>query len=206
MNWVTLKLSLPPSTKTTIQPSRSSTIVDLLIAIVMCISGILRYSIHALWRTSCWFTFLESWSQPMCLRRLSDGSFTIVTPPASWGTMAILAGNLSWYYFQLLFPPRQYAFYWFLSLTISIGVILDFFLAGPFFPAVMRYFSHQGRVSAGQLCDLRMSETHARCDTNGYLRFTHDHGRCNGIEMISRDSLNKSSLFRYFILCVVWLD
>jgi len=46
-------------------------------------------------------------------------------------------------------------------------------------------------------------ETHTRCDTNGYLRITHDRGRCNGIEMISRDSLNKSSLFRHFILYVV---
>jgi len=43
-------------------------------------------------------------------------------------------------------------------------------------------------------------ETHTCCDMNGYLRITHDRGRCNGIEMISRDSLNKSSLFRYFIL------
>jgi len=49
-------------------------------------------------------------------------------------------------------------------------------------------------------------ETHTRCDTNGYLRITHDRGQCNGIEMISRDLLNKSSLFRYFILHVVWLD
>jgi len=46
-------------------------------------------------------------------------------------------------------------------------------------------------------------ETHTRCDTNGYLQITHDRGRCNGIEMISQDSLNKSSLFRYFILYVV---
>jgi len=46
-------------------------------------------------------------------------------------------------------------------------------------------------------------ETHARCITNGYLRMKHDRGRCNGIGMISRGSLNKSSLFRYFILYVV---
>jgi len=49
-------------------------------------------------------------------------------------------------------------------------------------------------------------ETRARCFTNGYLRIQHDHRRCNGIEMISSWSLNKSSLFRYFILHVVWLD
>jgi len=45
--------------------------------------------------------------------------------------------------------------------------------------------------------------THARFITNGYLRMKHGRGRCNGIEMISRGLLNKSSLFRYFILCVV---
>jgi len=46
-------------------------------------------------------------------------------------------------------------------------------------------------------------ETRARCFTNGYLRIQHDHRRCNGIEMISSRSLNKSSLFRCFILYVV---
>jgi len=46
-------------------------------------------------------------------------------------------------------------------------------------------------------------ETHARCITNGYLRMKHDRGQCNGIGMISRGSLNKSSLFRYFILYLV---
>jgi len=29
--------------------------------------------------------------------------------------------NLSWFYFQLLFPPRQHEFYWILSLTIYIS-------------------------------------------------------------------------------------
>jgi len=46
-------------------------------------------------------------------------------------------------------------------------------------------------------------ETRARCFTNGYLRIQHDHKRCNGIEMISSLSLNKSSLFRHFMLCAV---
>jgi len=46
-------------------------------------------------------------------------------------------------------------------------------------------------------------ETHACCITNGYLRMKHDRRRCNGIGMISRGLLNKSSLFQYFILCVV---
>jgi len=46
-------------------------------------------------------------------------------------------------------------------------------------------------------------ETRARCFTNGYLRIQHDLRQCNGIGMISSRSLNKSSLFRYFILYVV---
>jgi len=46
-------------------------------------------------------------------------------------------------------------------------------------------------------------ETPTRCFTNGYLRIQHERGRCNGIGMISSRSLNKSSLFRYFILHVV---
>jgi len=46
-------------------------------------------------------------------------------------------------------------------------------------------------------------ETRARCFTNGCLRIQHDLRRCNGIEMISSRSLNKSSLFRHFTLCAV---
>jgi len=38
-------------------------------------------------------------------------------------------------------------------------------------------------------------ETHTRFIMNGYLRMKHGRGRCNGIEMISRGSLNRSSLF-----------
>jgi len=38
-------------------------------------------------------------------------------------------------------------------------------------------------------------ETHERFITNGYLRMKHGRGQCNGIEVISRGSLNKSSLF-----------
>jgi len=84
--------------------------------------------------------------------------------------MAILAGNLSWIYFQLLIPPRQGKhvllnfifddFYWY-----CFG---NFFWAGPFFPAVMRYISHQGRVSAGQLCDLWTRLTHVAIRTAIY--------------------------------------
>jgi len=43
-------------------------------------------------------------------------------------------------------------------------------------------------------------EAHTRSIMNGNLRIKHDRGRCNDIGMISRGSLNKSSLFRYFIL------
>jgi len=42
--------------------------------------------------------------------------------------------------------------------------------------------------------------THARLITNRYLRMEHGRGRYNGIGMISRGLLNKSSLFRYIIL------
>jgi len=63
-------------------------------------------------------------------------------------------------------------------------------------------FRDDGTIVSGPVV-LPTDETHTRCNTNGYLRITHDCGRCNGIEMISRDSLNKSSLFRYFILYVV---
>jgi len=44
---------------------------------------------------------------------------------------------------------------------------------------------------------------HARFIANRYLRMKHGHGRCNGIEMISRGLLNKSSLFRYITLHAV---
>jgi len=43
----------------------------------------------------------------------------------------------------------------------------------------------------------------ARCITNGCLRMKHNCGRRNGIGMISRGSLNKSSLFRHFTLRTV---
>jgi len=46
-------------------------------------------------------------------------------------------------------------------------------------------------------------ETHARCFTSGCLRIQRNHGRCNGTEMISSRLLNKSSLFRHFMLCAV---
>jgi len=131
----------------------------------------------------------------MCLRRLSDGSSTIVTPPTPWGTMATLASKLSWFYFQLLFPPRQgkcvllkfifVDFYWY-----YFG---NFFWLALFSSCDALCFASGEGVSGPVVRPT--DETHRRCDTNGYLRITHDRGRCNGIEMISRDSLNKSSLF-----------
>jgi len=83
--------------------------------------------------------------------------------------MAIPAGNLSWYYFQLFIPPRQ-------GEHVLLNFIFDdlywyyfgIFLAGPFFPAVMRYITHQGRVSVGQLCDLQMRPIHVATRTAIY--------------------------------------
>jgi len=46
-------------------------------------------------------------------------------------------------------------------------------------------------------------KTHARFITNSYLQMKHGRGRYNGIEMISRGLLNKSSLFRYITLYAV---
>jgi len=77
-----------------------------------------------------------------------------------------LMGKLSWFCFQLLFPPRQQE-------CVLLNFVFDdlcwfcfkFFWAGPFFPAVMRDVSHHGRVSAGQLCDLRTRPTHVASRT-----------------------------------------
>jgi len=106
-SWGTLRLSLLPSMKTMIPQSRLSTTVNPLIAHIMWKSDILHFSIGDSWRTSFWFAFLESWILRTCSRKHSVGYSTIVMPPTSWGTVAILAGKLSWFYFQLLSPPRQ---------------------------------------------------------------------------------------------------
>jgi len=123
-------------------------------------------------------------------------------PPTSWGTMAILADNLSWFYFQLLFPPRQgeqvllnFIFdnlYWFIS----------FFFGWPFLSSFDALSFASGEGVSGPVVR-PMDETHTCYITNSYLRMKHNRGRCNGIGMISRGSLNKSSLFRNFILYVV---
>jgi len=109
--------------------------------------------------------------------------------------MAILAGNLSWYYFQLLIPPRQ-------GELVLLNFIFDDlywyyfgkFFGWPFLSSCDALHFASGEGVSGPVVR-PTDETHTRCDTNGYLRIIHDRGRCSGIEMISRGSLNKSSLF-----------
>ena len=168
-------------------------------------SGILHSNTGDLWRTSFWFTYQELWILRICSQKYSVGYSTTVTPPTSLGTMAILAGKLSWFYFQLPFPPRQWK--WVLLIFIFddyIGLTLKFFRLALSFQLWCAVFASGEGVSGPVV--RHTDETRARCFTNGYLRIQHDHRRCNGIEMISSRSLNKSSLFRYFILYVVWLD
>jgi len=81
------------------------------------------------------------------------------------------------------------------SLMIYI-VVFRIFWAGPFFPALMRSVFASGEGVSGPVVGPTV-KTHTRFITNGYLRMKHGRGRCNGIEMISRGSLNKSSLFRF---------
>jgi len=167
-NWGTLKLSLHPSMKITIQPSRSSIIVDPLIALAMSKSDTLHFSIGDLWRISSWFTFLESWTPRICLPRRWVGSSTIVMPPISWGTTAILAGNV-----LVLLPAST-------STKTTWNVLLNYFLWGfillyfEIFGLALSFllwcalFSHQGRVSAGQLCDLQSKLIHVSSQTAIY--------------------------------------
>jgi len=84
------------------------------------------------------------------------------------------------------------------SLTIYSYVYFEIFLAGPFFPALMRCHTSGEGVSGPVVRPT--DRTHARLVTNGYLRMEHGRGRYNGIGMISRGLLDKSSLFRYIIL------
>jgi len=171
---------------------------------VVWLKNILHFSIGDSWRTSFWFTFLESWILRTWSQKHSVGHSTIVMPPISWGTMAILAGKLSWFCFQLLFPPRQRE-------CVLLNFIFDdlYWFCFKFFWAFLssydtRCFASWEGVSGPVVRPT--DETHTRCITNSYLRMKHDRGRCNGIGMISRGSLNKSSLFRHFTPCVVWLD
>jgi len=139
----------------------------------------------------------------ICLPRRWVGSSTIFIPPTSWGTVTILAGNMSWFCFQLILHQNDVkCFIELFSLTIYI-VVFRIVLAGPFFPALMRSVFASGEGVSGPVVRPRV-KTHARFITNGYLRMKHGHGRCNGIEMISRGSLNKTELtLSFFILYVV---
>jgi len=67
------------------------------------------------------------------------------------------------------------------------------FLAGPFFPALMRCLESGEGVSRPAVRPA--DETHARFITNRYLRMKHSREGCNDIGMISQELLNKSSLF-----------
>jgi len=156
-------------------------------------SDTLHFSIGDWWRISSWFTFLESWTPRICLRRHWVGSPTIVMPPTSWGTMAILAGNMSWFCFQLLLRPRRREmFYWIIFFDDLHCCISIFWLARA--PALMWSVFESGEGVSGPVVQPAV-ETHTHFITNGYLQMKHGHGQCNGIEMISRGLLNKSSLF-----------
>jgi len=130
----------------------------------------------------------------MLTKALGVGYSTIAMPPTSWGTMAILAGNLSWFYFQLLFLPRQ-------GEQVLLNFIFDDlywfyfeFFGWPFLSSFDALSFTSGEGVSGPVVR-PTDKTRARCITNGYLQMKHDRGRCNGIGMISRGSLNKSSLF-----------
>jgi len=76
------------------------------------------------------------------------------------------------------------------SLTICI-VAFRIFLAGSFFQALMRSVVASGEGVSGPVVRPTVA-THTRFITNGCPWMKHGRGRCNGIEMISRGSLNKS--------------
>jgi len=181
--------------RTTIPRSRLSIIVDPLIALHMSRSDTLHFSIGDWWRTSSWFTFLESWILRICLPKHWVGSSTIVMPPTSWGTMAILVGNMSWFCFQLLLPPRCHVLLNLFFDDLYCCTSKCFWLALSFQRWCDLCFA-SGEGVSGPVVRPTV-ETHTRFITNGYLRMKHGRGQCNGIEMISRGSLNKSSLFRF---------
>jgi len=121
---------------------------------------------------------------------------------ALWQSLPVnCLGSASSFYFH---QDNENEYYWFLSLTIYIGLTSNFF-GWPFLSSCDARCFASGEGVSGPVVR-PADETHTRCITNGYLRMKHDRERCNGIGMISRDSLNKSSLFQYFTLCAVWLD
>jgi len=136
------------------------------------------------------------------LKKHSVGCSAIVMPPASWDTVAILVGELSWFCFQLLFPPRHCE-------RVLLNFVFDNshwfcfeFFFWPFLSSFDALHLASGEGVSGPVVR-PADETHTRCTTNGHLRMKHDCGRCNGIGVISRGSLNKSSLFRHFMLHAV---
>jgi len=127
-------------------------------------------------------------------------------PPTSWGTMVILAGNMSWFCFQLLLPPRR-----------REHVLLNFFfddlycctskfvLAGPFFPALMQsVFRIRGgyqRASCATYCWDACTFHHKRLSTDEARSWTMQR-HWDDLKRVPQQELTLS----FFILCVVWLD
>jgi len=61
----------------------------------------------------------------------------------------------------------------FIEFSLTIYIVFSDFFAGPFFSALMRYVtSHQGRVSAGQLCDLQLGLMYISSQTAIYGQST----------------------------------
>jgi len=100
---------------------------------------------------------------PSVLTELTEVELALIQPVLKHGHC------FTYIYFQLLFPPRRHEwvllnFLWRFILYLFWNVS-----AGPFFPAVMCYvISHQGRVPAGQLCDLQTGPMHVSSRTAIY--------------------------------------
>jgi len=192
--------------KITIPPSRSSIIVDPLIALDMSKSDTLHFSIGDWWRISSWFSFLESWIQWICLPRCWVWSSTIVMPPTLWDTMAILAGNMSWFCFQLLLQPRRREmFYWIIFFDDSHCCISKFFGLALSFQLWCALFSHQGRVSAGQLCDLQSRLIHVSSRTAIYAWSTVVDD-ATALRWSQEARSTRAHSFVFHTVHIVWLD
>jgi len=148
-----------------------------------------------------------SWSRES--RGYAHKSPRLGSPPLSyplshgslWQSLpAICLGSAS---VQLLFPPRRdMQFFLKFSLTICVVFISNCF-GWPFlssFDALCDFASGEG-VNGPVVRPT--DRTHAHFIMNGNLRMKQGRGRRNGIEMISRGLLNKSSLFRCITPCAV---
>jgi len=105
-------------------------------------------------------------------------------------------------------PPVEVGEQGLLDAGVGVGFLkVGGQLKDAFIPHIIGTFGHAPKHMGGVFVSGSVvrptDETHTRCITNNYLRMKHDRGRCNDIGIISRSSLNKSSLFRYFILYVV---